>query len=94
MAGDQVAPALAERLLGAARLFEVLALQRPLAGEAEQGRDESRDLEKVTRLLNALAGSPNREVKQFAIERSRLVAQYLQQQQQRLVPGGGAPSGA
>ena len=55
---------------------------------------QARDLEKVTRLLNALAGSPNREVKQFAIERSRFVAQYLQQQQQRLaVPGfgGGAP---
>jgi tetratricopeptide (TPR) repeat protein len=54
---------------------------------------QSRDLEKVTRLLNALAGSPNREVKQFAIERSRLVAQYLQAQQQKLAtPGGpGAP---
>jgi tetratricopeptide (TPR) repeat protein len=48
---------------------------------------QARDIEKVTRLLNALAGSPNREVKQFAIERSRLVAQFLQQQQQRL----GAP---
>jgi hypothetical protein len=45
---------------------------------------QSRELEKVTRLLNALAGSPNREVKQFAIERSRVVAQYLQQQQQQL----------
>ena len=53
---------------------------------------QARDLEKVTRLLNALAGSPNREVKQFAVERSRLVAQYLQQQQQRLaVPGGARP---
>lgn len=55
---------------------------------------QSRELEKVTRLLNALAGSPNREVKQFAIERSRIVAQYLQQQQQRLVPGGARPPGA
>jgi len=52
---------------------------------------QARDLEKVTRLLNALAGSPNREVKQFAIERSRLVAQYLQQQQQRLATPGGSP---
>ena len=34
--------------------------------------------------LNALAGSPNKEVKQFAIERSRMVAQFLQQQQQQL----------
>lgn len=45
---------------------------------------QSRQIEKVTKLLNALAGSPNKEVKQFAIERSRLVAQYLQQQQQQL----------
>lgn len=45
---------------------------------------QSRQLEKVTRLLNALAGSQNKEVKQFAIERSRAVAQYLQQQQQQL----------
>jgi len=52
---------------------------------------QAREIDKVTRLLNALAGSPNREVKQFAIERSRLVAQHLQQQQQRLAaPAGGA----
>ena len=41
-------------------------------------------IDKVTKLLNALAGSQNREVKQFAIERSRMVAQLLQQQQKRL----------
>lgn len=45
---------------------------------------QSRQIEKVTKLLNALAGSQNREVKQFAIERSRMVAQFLQQQQQQL----------
>lgn len=51
----------------------------------------------VTKLLNALAGSPDRGVKQFAIERSRMVAQFLQQQQQKLAgaanaaAGGGAP---
>ena len=45
---------------------------------------QSRQLDKVTKLLNALAGSSNREVKQFAIERSRAVAQFLQQQQQAL----------
>jgi len=45
---------------------------------------QARQLDKVTKLLNALAGSSNREVKQFAIERSRAVAQYLQQQQQQL----------
>jgi predicted Zn-dependent protease len=49
---------------------------------------QSRQIEKVTKLLNALAGSPNKEVKQFAIERSRLVAQYLQQQQQQLAAAG------
>lgn len=55
-----------------------------------------RQIDKVTKLLNALAGSPDRQVKQFAIERSKGVAQFLQQQQQQLVanaqgqrPGGG-----
>jgi tetratricopeptide (TPR) repeat protein len=52
---------------------------------------QSRQIEKVTKLLNALAGSPNKDVKQFAIERSRVVAQFLQQQQQQLA---GAASGA
>ncbi len=45
---------------------------------------QTRQIDKVTKLLNSLAGSPNKEVKQFAIQRSQLVAQYLQQQQQRL----------
>jgi tetratricopeptide (TPR) repeat protein len=45
---------------------------------------QAREMEKVTKLLNALAGSPDRNVKQFAVERSRAVAQYLQQQQQAL----------
>jgi tetratricopeptide (TPR) repeat protein len=48
---------------------------------------QKRQLDRVTKLLNALAGSQNREVKQFAIERSRMVAQYLQQQQQQLAAG-------
>jgi tetratricopeptide (TPR) repeat protein len=48
---------------------------------------QKRQLDRVTKLLNALAGSSNREVKQFAIERSRAVAQYLQQQQQQLAAG-------
>jgi tetratricopeptide (TPR) repeat protein len=48
---------------------------------------QKRQLDRVTKLLNALAGSANREVKQFAIERSRAVAQYLQQQQQQLSAG-------
>jgi tetratricopeptide (TPR) repeat protein len=45
---------------------------------------QKRQIERVTKLLNALAGSSNREVKQFAIERSRAVAQFLQRQQQEL----------
>jgi hypothetical protein len=53
---------------------------------------QSRQIDKVTKLLNALAGSPSREVKQFAIERSRMVAQYLQQQQQQLKAGQGRPA--
>jgi tetratricopeptide (TPR) repeat protein len=52
---------------------------------------QARQIEKVTKLLNALAGSPNREVKQFAIERSRAVAQFLQQQQQQLAGAASAP---
>ena len=55
---------------------------------------QSRQIEKVTKLLNALAGSPSKEVKQFAIERSRLVAQFLQQQQQQLAAAAGQAGGA
>jgi tetratricopeptide (TPR) repeat protein len=52
---------------------------------------QKRQIDRVTKLLNALAGSQNREVKQFAIERSRAVAQYLQKQQQELAAAGGLP---
>jgi len=45
---------------------------------------QSRDMPKITALLNKLATSPVKEVKQFAIERSRAIAQMLQQQQQAL----------
>jgi len=45
---------------------------------------QSRDMAKITGLLNKLATSSNKEVKQFAIERSRAIAQMLQQQQQAL----------
>jgi tetratricopeptide (TPR) repeat protein len=55
---------------------------------------QGRQIDKVTRLLNALAGSPSKEVKQFAIERSRAVAQYLQQQQQQLAQGAQAAGAA
>ena len=55
-----------------------------LANNYFQALFQARDIDRVTKLLNALAGSQNREVKQFAMEQSRQVAQYLQQQQQRL----------
>jgi hypothetical protein len=45
---------------------------------------QARDMGKITALLNKLATSSNKEVKQFAIERSRAIAQMLQQQQQAL----------
>jgi len=45
---------------------------------------QGRDLNRITALLNKLATSPNRDVKQFAIERSRAIQQMLQQQQQAL----------
>lgn len=62
---------------------------------------QDRQLDKVTKLLNALANSPDKQVKQFAIDRSRAVAQFLQQQQQQLIAnvrqpgqGGGQPAPA
>ena len=45
---------------------------------------QARDLNKITALLNKLATSSNREVKQFAIERSKAISQMLQQQQAAL----------
>ena len=45
---------------------------------------QSKDMPRVTALLNKLATSSVREVKQFAIERSRAISQLLQQQQQAL----------
>lgn len=45
---------------------------------------QSKQMDKVTKLLNALMGSQNQQVKQFAQERSKAVAQYYQQQQQQL----------
>jgi tetratricopeptide (TPR) repeat protein len=82
-------------------LPSVIALLRPhegkmatdvrLANNYFEALFQSRDIERVTKLLNALAGSSNREVKQFAIERSRSVAQFLQQQQQRLAGANANP---
>lgn len=49
-----------------------------------------RDMSKITSLLNKLATSPSREVKEFAIVRSRAIAQMLEQQKQQLAAAGGA----
>ena len=48
---------------------------------------QKRDLDKIKTLLNKLATSPSKEVQQFAMERSRAIAQMVQQQKQ-----GGAPA--
>jgi hypothetical protein len=45
---------------------------------------QAKDMARITALLNKLATSPAREVKQFAIERSRALSQMLQQQQAAL----------
>jgi tetratricopeptide (TPR) repeat protein len=85
----------------AAKLDEVVKLLAP--HEAQMQRDvrlahnyfealfQSRDMGKITALLNKLATSPVREVKQFAIERSRAISQMLAQQQQALA-GAGKPA--
>jgi len=55
-----------------------------LAHNYFQALFQSRDMTRITALLNKLATSPVREVKQFAIDSSRAVQQVLQQQQQAL----------
>jgi tetratricopeptide (TPR) repeat protein len=82
------------------KLDEVVKLLAP--HEAQMQRDvrlahnyfealfQSRDMAKITALLNKLATSPVREVKQFAIERSRAISQMLAQQQQALAATGKA----
>jgi tetratricopeptide (TPR) repeat protein len=50
---------------------------------------QMRDLQKITALLNKLATSQVRDVKQFAVERSRAVSQMLAQQQQQLAQVAG-----
>ena len=53
---------------------------------------QMRDLQKITALLNKLATSQVREVKQFAVERSRAVSQMLAQQQQQLAQVAAKPA--
>ncbi len=54
---------------------------------------QARDMAKVTALLNKLATSQVRDVKQFAIERSRAISQMLAQQQAALAASTGAAGG-
>ena len=78
----------------AGKLDEVIKLLAPheasmlkdvrLAHNYFEALFQSRDMGKITALLNKLATSSVREVKQFAIERSRAISQMLQQQQQAL----------
>jgi tetratricopeptide (TPR) repeat protein len=86
------------------KLDEVIKLLAP--HEASMQRDvrlahnyfealfQSKDMQRVTALLNKLATSPVREVKQFAIERSRAISQLLAQQQQALAQSARGPQGA
>jgi tetratricopeptide (TPR) repeat protein len=55
---------------------------------------QSRQIDKVTKLLNALAQSQTQAVKDFAIQRSKMVAQFLQQQQQQIAGLAGSPKKA
>ena len=93
--GDALALVCLSALYGqAGKVEEVVKLLAP--NEALMARDvrvahnyfealmHLRDLPKITALLNKLATSQVREVKQFAIERSRAVSQLLAQQQQQL----------
>jgi tetratricopeptide (TPR) repeat protein len=93
--GDALALVCLSALYGqAAKIDEVVKLLAP--HEALMLRDvriahnyfealfQLRDLPKITALLNKLATSSVREVKQFAIERSRAISQMLAQQQQQL----------
>jgi tetratricopeptide (TPR) repeat protein len=51
---------------------------------------QKKDIQRLTPFLNRLGASNDREVKQFAIERSRFVAQFLQSQQAQLAQAGRA----
>jgi tetratricopeptide (TPR) repeat protein len=55
-----------------------------LAHNYFQALFQARDMARITALLNKLATSPVREVKQFAIDSSRAVSQILAQQQAAL----------
>lgn len=85
----------------AGKLDEVIKLLAPhepkmvkdvrLAHNYFEALFQARDMPKVTALLNKLATSQVRDVKQFAIERSRAISQMLAQQQAALASAAGAP---
>ncbi len=96
--GDPLALLCLSALYGqAGKLDEVIKVLAP--HEALMQRDvrlahnyfealfQAKDLGKITALLNKLATSQVKEVKQFAIERSRAISQMLQQQQAALQAG-------
>ncbi|HEY4015721.1 MAG TPA: hypothetical protein VGM06_20415 [Polyangiaceae bacterium] len=102
--GDALALLCLSALYGqAAKIDEVVKLLAP--HEALMLRDvriahnyfealfQLRDMQKITALLNKLATSPARDVKQFAVERSRAISQMLAQQQQQLAGVGGGGGG-
>ncbi|MFO0679016.1 MAG: hypothetical protein U0169_20980 [Polyangiaceae bacterium] len=93
--GDPLALLCLSALYGqAGRLEDVVKLLAPheplmlqdvrIAHNYFEALFQGRDLNRITALLNKLAASPNRDVKQFAIERSRAIQQMLQQQQAAL----------
>lgn len=85
------------------RIDEIVTLLAPhenvmlrdvrLANNYFEALFHKKDIQRLTQLLNKLGASQDREVKQFAIERSRFVAQFLQAQQAQLSqtarPAGG-----
>jgi tetratricopeptide (TPR) repeat protein len=69
--------------------YETMMLQDVrLAHNYFEALFQMQDLNRITALLNKLATSQNREVKQFAIERSRAISQMLAQQAQALASAG------
>lgn len=94
-------------LLGqAGRIDEIVQLLAPheaamqsdvrLANNYFEALFQKKDLQRLTQFLNKLGASQSREVKQFAIERSRFLAQFLQAQQAQLAQAAQAaakPSG-
>jgi tetratricopeptide (TPR) repeat protein len=101
--GDALALLCLSALYGqAAKIDEVVKLLAPheslmmrdvrIAHNYFEALFQLRDLQKITALLNKLATSQVREVKQFAVERSRAVSQMLAQQQQQLSQVAGKPA--